>query len=158
MRIVGITVRARVDAFDARATSVRGEDARDAWKDGKTDGASRRARVVSIGGRWMATGASAERGRMGTDADAVAAIRARRAARRWCGSAGAERESRSVWYAQAGGGYAAPPVPPVNTGGRGRRAARRTGHRFRMPMSPTSLAAAGFGMYGGKFLNEEHRS
>jgi|TARA_B100000287_G_scaffold424130_1_gene468322 hypothetical protein len=58
--------------------------------------------------------------------------------------------------AQAGGGYAIPPVPPVNTGGRGYGDASSSEHGagFGMPMSPTSLAAAGFGMYGGKFLND----
>ena len=98
MRIVGINgararrrVRRARDVGDGvRTRAMRG-------KDGKTDGASRRARVLSIGGLWMATGASAERGRMGTDADAVRRSARGRAARRWCGSAGAERESRSVW-------------------------------------------------------------
>lgn len=48
----------------------------------------------------MATGASAERGRMGTDADAERGVRQRsargRGVRWWCGSAGAECESGSV--------------------------------------------------------------
>ena len=78
--------RAR-DGGDADARRGRG---------GKTDGVSRRARVVSIGGWWMATGAFAERGRMGTDADAVRRTARGRVVRWWCGSASAECESGCV--------------------------------------------------------------
>ena len=87
-------------------------------KDGKTDGIATRACGVDRGAvdgnrRLRRTRAD------GADADAVGDPRAGRAARRWCGPQVPNASPGAYGDAQAGGGYAIPPVPPVNTGGRG---------------------------------------
>jgi len=47
-----------------------------------------------------------------------------------------------------------PAPPPISTAPRGYGDASSSGAGFGAPMSPRSLAAAGLGVYGGKFLND----